>query len=512
MANPIQLLLNVLVRRSEEQNSLLIADDKKTQIATKQYVILSAKVETEKNVGSLAQNVLDNNPNLEKTRREQLEKIAANSKDKIDLFIECELELNGKDKKNLQIIIENKIDSPEGGTKQGKNDIGDVEYDAHAQQTTRYFLGTKYPDNRGDVIQLYVYLTPLPSRELDNFETLEKNNDKRIRNDKNFIQINYQDIVDGITLPMLASSSLSSRSRFFMKEFVNEVIFPSLEGNVFKQSIAISCEYSKTFTNIWDKYKDLIIDAATTAAERDFWFIDDTYYDHQPTKELRKLLQEKGVQDITKQPNFKTLKEKATGMYNVGQKGSLNQDTSDLLTTFWDENKRFLSAIMNGIDEEKRKNIECLLVEATKRDTTKYNVYFDNKKINKQPLNKGETAHAIVAKWAELKKNFNIDDIRNAFPVKWNSYYANGKLFKYLIYKKDPNSEYSYDGTNKLKGESVPSKSNFDFDKGEKFDIENNSKEKFILLKMWRKDGLEKFIKYAKGLTVFKGKLEVQEA
>lgn len=528
IANPIYLLLNILIQRSDEQQlskeTILVEEDIKSIIATKHFNILSTKVEIEKNVSSLAQVVLDENKELEQKRREQLERIAANSKDRIDILVECELNHDGKENK-LQIIIENKIDSKEGGVKKSKK-IGDDEYDK-ATQTTRYYLGTN--SNKKETLQIYVYLTPLSARELDDFANLAS---EKKCNDKHFVQINYQDVVDGIALPMLASSSLSSRSRFFVEEFVNELTFPSLEGDAVHSSIALSSEYEGMLTKIWEKHKQLIIDSSIAASERDFWILNnDTFYDHQPKEEILDLiigqyhteLYELVKNQIVIQPGtsyqWKQNTKFDTILKNIGSRITVmkvsqvtDSKVVELLTRFWEKNKRFLTALMEGIIEEERKKVECLLLEVTKRDTTKYNVFFDNQKINDHPLGKGETAHAIVYKWAKCTGDFSLDDIRNAFPVKWNSYYANGKLFKYLIYKKDPNSEYSYDGTNKLKGESVPSKSNFDFDKGEKFDIENNSKEKFILLKMWRKDGLEKFIKYAKGLTVFKGKLEVQEA
>lgn len=529
IANPIYLLLNILVQRSDEQQqskkTTLIKEDIKSIIATKHLKILSTKVEIEKNVSSLAQVVLDENKKLPPKRREQLEKIAAKSQDRIDIFIECELDHAGKENK-LQIIIENKIDSKEGGSKSSPK-TGDAEYDGkEATQTRRYYLGTN--SNKTGTLQIYVYLTPLSTRELDDFANLSS---EKKCNDEHFVQINYQDIVDGIALPMLASSSLSSRSRFFVEEFVNELTFPSLEGSSVHSSIALSSEYEGMLTKIWETHKQLIIDASVAASERDFWILNnDTFYDHQPKEEildliigqyhteLHQLVQNNVVNQTgssyqwKKNIKFDTILKKIDPIITITKVSqATNPKEVELLTRFWEKNKRFLTALMEGIIEKERKKVECLLLEMTKRDTTKYNVFFDNQKINANPLGKGETAHKIVEKWAQLKNSFELSDLRNAFPIKCNPYYSNGKYFKHLFYDKNTSSIYKHDGTDtKLKGVVV--EGNFDFDKKDKFDIKNATGKVFVMLKMWRKDGIEYFIEYAKTkIPEFKGKLEVQE-
>ena len=99
-------------------------------------------------------------------------------------------------------------------------------------QTTRYYIGTHRTDTK-DICQIYTYLTPLVSHRLSNFEKLKeeqcqynkekkrKNKIRILREDDHFVQINYQDILDGIVIPLLSSPSLTTRNRFFLEEFKN---------------------------------------------------------------------------------------------------------------------------------------------------------------------------------------------------------------------------------------------------------------------------------------------------
>ena len=85
---------------------------------------------------------------------------------------------------------------------------------------------------------------------------------------------------------MLASSTLSTRERFFLEELKTELTFPSLESNNVRNSIANSDEYAVKFSDLWIEYKKLIIDAAIATSESEIWWIDDNYYNYQPKVEL----------------------------------------------------------------------------------------------------------------------------------------------------------------------------------------------------------------------------------
>lgn len=522
--NPIALLLDVLVRRSEEQktyvDTILNDNDVKRNFATRNVNILSVKAETEKSVSTIAQEILANNGKTNGTvsyvgelKGDELTKIATKSRDRIDLFIDCDIECDSLPAKRLQIIIENKIDSTEGGKKQD-NVTGVKTYD-EASQTKRYYLGTKFrtyvaggnpPIDGKDVLQLYVYLTPLTP-------------EKGACSDSHFIQISYQDIVDSILTPMLASSSLSSRSRFFITEFHNQLVFPSLEGTMIHPSIATDNDNTKELTAMWKKYQPLLTHSAIAASEVNLWMIDDVYYDHQPRTELLDLLLAKGVQSPyiiggqwKVRMQYPKMKELAAQYGIKTDQVDLGLDDSclELLSSFWDKNKRLLTALINGMEDEERGKTEALLCQLSKRDTTKYNVYYNDKLLNSRPLGKAKTALCIIKKWVSIKKSkgepVTLDILNDTFPRKYNPYYENGKWFKNLFYEVANNYQYNGEKAN------GPVQGNWDFDKNGRFDIDTTDGKKVTMLKMWRKDSLEKLVEMVEKEKLFKDLLIVLPA
>ena len=519
--NPLSLLLDVLVRRSEEQKGQIITvlsdESLKRSIVTRNLNIKSVKVETEKLVSGLAEAILAKPYSTSYVSYigilsdDDLRKIAAKSKDRIDLFVDCAVESESLSAKRLQIIIENKIDSVEGKKKPSEV-TGAKDYD-DASQTKRYYLATKFStfdsgkayDGR-DTLQLYVYLTPqVPKSE--------------VCTDNHFIQISYQDIVDCVLTPMLSSSSLSPRSRFFIEEFLNQLVFPSLEGTTVHPSIAVGKEDSKELTNVWKNNQPLLTHAAVVASEANLWMIDDAYYDHQPRTELLELLLAKGVQspDIIDgqwkpRMQYAKMKDLATqyGIKTCQVDMQLVDNTQELLASFWDKNKLLLSAFINGLEDEERRKTEALLSQSSKRDTTHYNVYYNDKKLNNIPLGKAMTAFCIINLWVSIQKSegkdVTIDVLNRTFPREYNPYYENAKCFKHLFYEVSDN--YSYDGE-KADG---PVQGNWDFDKKGRFNIETTDGKTVTLLKMWRKDSLENLIDMVNQMSLFKGTLDVVPA
>ena len=519
--NPLSLLLDVLVRRSEEQKGQIITvlsdESLKRSIVTRNLNIKSVKVETEKLVSGLAEAILAKPYSTSYVSYigilsdDDLRKIAAKSKDRIDLFVDCAVESESLSAKRLQIIIENKIDSVEGKKKPSEV-TGAKDYD-DASQTKRYYLATKFStfdsgkayDGR-DTLQLYVYLTPqVPKSE--------------VCTDNHFIQISYQDIVDCVLTPMLSSSSLSPRSRFFIEEFLNQLVFPSLEGTTVHPSIAVGKEDSKELTNVWKNNQPLLTHAAVVASEANLWMIDDAYYDHQPRTELLELLLAKGVQspDIIDgqwkpRMQYAKMKDLATqyGIKTCQVDMQLVDNTQELLASFWDKNKLLLSAFINGLEDEERRKTEALLSQSSKRDTTRYNVYYNDKKLNNIPLGKAMTAFCIINLWVSIQKSegkdVTIDVLNRTFPREYNPYYENAKCFKHLFYEVSDN--YSYDGE-KADG---PVQGNWDFDKKGRFNIETTDGKTVTLLKMWRKDSLENLIDMVNQMSLFKGTLDVVPA
>ena len=503
--SPLMMLLDILVKRTEDYPcpETSVSPDLKNGILTRSLALNNITATVEKSVGSLTCEIAGGNAVCSS---DQLNGIAAKCTDRIDLLLQCDVSAEGLKSKPMQVIIENKIDSKEGG-KKNNGKIGVGIYD-NASQTERYYMATQ----RGDVYQWYVYLTPEP-QILNRHYSMEEE-----PTDPHFIHITYQDILDGIIIPLLASSSISSRARFFLEEFRDQLAFPSLDGASVQPSIAIGNDQSKELTAIWNDYEELITDSALAASEGTFWRIGDVWYDHQPRVELAIKLKDLGAPEaenfLTKDATGRDITSKGLHykkIVKVAEKNGIETEISEndfgenqvLLEAFWDKNKRFLTALLGGI--EGKENVLALAKEVAKRDTTKYTVFFDGNVLAKSAP-KGVTAWTIVTKWAQLYraagKKLDLECLRKTFPRTCNPYYEQGKWYKHLFYQK---GACVYDGE---KGDGSVPTSHWDIDFNGKYDIPTDDGA-VVFLKMWRKDALEQFIEKTEAMSIFRGKLSV---
>ena len=496
--SPLMMLLDILVKRTEDYPSpeTCVSSNLKNGILTRSLALNNITATVEKSVGSLANEIAGGNAVC---TSDQLRSIAAKSADRIDILLQCDVSAEGLKSRPMQVIIENKIDSKEG-RKKNVGKTGVAVYD-QATQTERYYMATQ----QDDVYQWYVYLTPDYSKDEE-------------PTDPHFIHITYQDILDGIIIPLLASSSISSRARFFLEEFRNQLAFPSLNGVSVQPSIAIGNDQSKELTAIWKDYEMLITDAALAASEGTFWKINDVWYDHQPRVELALMLKDLGISDaedfltVDTKGNIATKKGlRYKEIVNVAEKNGIKTeiaendfgDSQELLAGFWDKNKRFLTALLSGI--EGKENVLALAQEVAKRDTTKYTVFFEGNVLSKTAP-KGVTAWVIVSKWAQLYEaageKLDLESLRRTFPRTCNPYYEQGKWYKHLFY---PKNACIYDGE---KGDGSVPTSHWDIDFNGKYDI-MTADGPVVFLKMWRKEALEQFIAEAEAMSIFQGKLSV---
>lgn len=501
--SPLMMLLDILVKKTEDNpcKDTEVSTELKNSILTRSLFLNNITATVEKTVGSLANEINGGNSVCSD---EDLRKIAAKSVDRIDIFLQCDVSSSAKKTRPMQIILENKIDSREGKEKrkgESKNNTGVSLYDKKASQTERYYMATQ----RGDVYQWYVYLTP---DAVGDGPT-----------DPHFIHITYQDIVDGIIAPLLASTSLSSRTRFFLEEFRNQLTYPSLNGTSVQPSIAISNEQMGELTKIWTQYRDLITDAALAASETTFWKVGEKWYNKQPRLELALILQDhntpeaanflttdgKGEIKVTKNTRFSDMAKvaEAHGIKTLTSEKDFGQ-SQKLLIAFWDKNRRFLTALLSGIEESD--NVLALTQEVAKRDTTRYTVFYDGQKLSAEAMTKGRTAWVIITKWAQLYKEsgkkLDLEILRKTFPRECNPYYEQGKWYKHLFY---PKNGCVYDGE---KGDGSAPTSHWDIDFNGKYDIQTDQGP-VTFLKMWRKDALEQFIEKASAMSIFDGKLSV---
>lgn len=145
--------------------------------------------------------------------------------DRLDIYINCAIS-GVKEYTNLEIIIENKIDSSEGGKKLNelKNPTTEEKKYKEMSQTKRYYFAcSKEKELRQDklsdtLLQLFVFLTP----------------QEETPKDEHFIKITYQDVVDYIIQPLLNREDLNPHTAFVLKEYLRTL------GNPYNNKITMA--------------------------------------------------------------------------------------------------------------------------------------------------------------------------------------------------------------------------------------------------------------------------------
>ena len=460
--SPILLLLEIIVNnlisensKSNTCNNHIYNKDLYNLIVTRKLKISNIKVETEKYISELAKKIIREK---EEKKDNNLSDISNSvlkerrlSKDKIDIFIECEIIGCYKNFQKLQIIIENKIKSQEG-----------------KDQTQRYFNGSQ----RNDILQFYVFLKP-------------EFNDKKAKN-SNFINLSYQEILDGIVLPLIKSSKITERDRFFLEEFKNEMMYPNIESEKDQSNIAMSSEIAKEITSIWEKHKDLLIDILLLKLKGEkIWKIEDEYVDKEPIGK--------------------------TSKYNIT---FLNENSPEykLLESYSNENWNFINSFINSITKDEFKKIE-ILIKNSSNQRSKSTIYFDGKLIDEN-LSNYKTAIKIIEKWIDSKPSlyksnpeFLLKQLNEKFPKSINPYYKNGKLLPKLFFEFNANDHYPINQKDKEREKKIIS-----HELSNAKAVYNSNGTKIVLAKTWRKDALRSLINHLKTQDEFKdfeGKLEI---
>lgn len=161
---------------------------------------------------------------------------AINKVGRLDIYVELTVLISGKHR-NIKLIIENKVESKEN------ND-----------QTNNYYNHFNSL-LKGNEIVLYIYLTPISTLEL--IELVEPE-----CNCKEFIQINYQSIVDYLIEPAL-SQNISNRTKSILTEYLKSLSQPSIDdetdGHKQELIMALGNEERKLLSSFWNKNQKLIL-------------------------------------------------------------------------------------------------------------------------------------------------------------------------------------------------------------------------------------------------------------
>ena len=490
--SPVMLLLDVIIMNRLAAGQTLSDMDLNFQadVLSRNINISRVEAEIEKSVGEIAREIQNNK--IETDTPENILNQAVNSKDRIDIFLECKYVDRENKSSKFQVIIENKIDSGEGDSREAG---GRGEYGKHTQ-TERYYIGT----NRKDIPQFFVFLTPSGTEQE--------------AHDDHFIHVTYQELLDHVIMPLLSSSSLNSRDKRFIEEFKNELMFPNIENIKGRGVIAMSREQSEEITHVWRKHEDLIVKAIVAkvneAGSASFWKLDDHYFNTFPREEIKERLNAFcALEGKAKNPTIKTLmplvQEYDLALTEI--KAPEGKNESDLLTKFYNENEEFLLALISSIGDSDKTNVECFLdyMRSTSRKSRrKYSIYIGEKLQGKPYLNNWETVFELVKIWVEenkyLFKDLDSDQIvaklNKEIPRSVNKYYANGKILARLFYLyQDKNGKYYYDGTDMEEREITGWDMYAPGDDPEHRSFTVNGT-RVTMVRMWRSSDVENFIKF----------------
>lgn len=261
--HPIVHLLDILIRRSQEQSSSQEQSRWPEEANNIKTIILS------RNIKSIHIDEIS----TEKTIS-QVSEIP--SVDRLDIYIEATIVPKNGDKEKIEFFIENKVGSKENGKKTNNetNDYSNWEKYCGKPQTERYYFAChdkpKYADT--NKIQFFIYLTPISNVYLDKFEFLKEDQKSK---SKNFININYQDILDNIIEPLLDSNNLPNRIQILLEEYVLSLSLPALidTKQSIKGSLIMATRKSEieNIKNLLGKegYKDLIKESLYTFLQGD---------------------------------------------------------------------------------------------------------------------------------------------------------------------------------------------------------------------------------------------------
>jgi hypothetical protein len=157
---------------------------------------------------------------------------------RVDIYIEADITYSGRQQK-LRVVIENKVSTKE-----------------HSDQTKKYYDYYEGLENVG-WMNLYVFLTPISGIDLSDLSEPECSC-------KEYIQINYQNLVDYLLEPIL-NKNISSKTENIIKDYLQGLSQPAQndEDEEHKQGLimAIGNEERELLTKFWNQNQKLIMSA-----------------------------------------------------------------------------------------------------------------------------------------------------------------------------------------------------------------------------------------------------------
>lgn len=234
---PMQLFIEVILGRAIKQNTMLAGSKGNPVFFTElKNAILTRRLEPS---------------NIVVDTEKDFKDYDGGNSGRVDILAKCRVKdverLNQSNKtvRFLNIIIENKVFANER--------------DEQTEKYYKHFNALLAPRSKYNI---YVYLTPSDPKVLDNLKEPECVC-------KEFVQINYQDILEGVINPLLANPELNDRARFILTEYKRSlgVSFDDVESITIRNSkksrlrtviMAIDDAEAQALFSCWTKYKEIL--------------------------------------------------------------------------------------------------------------------------------------------------------------------------------------------------------------------------------------------------------------
>ena len=163
---------------------------------------------------------------------------------KIDLVIECTINIGLKKNYKLNIIIENKVDAKETI----KKIKGEVLY-----QTDAYF--DYFVHNKPNDINIFVFLTPMSTKELFYVKASTSN-----YSDK-YVRLNYQELYDNIIYPLYSLSPITEENKYILGDYIKAISKPSQNNVKNKSALVMTQKEKNLLIEYFDNNKELIMES-----------------------------------------------------------------------------------------------------------------------------------------------------------------------------------------------------------------------------------------------------------
>lgn len=414
---PLNLFLSLLVKRCLQQETAdtpLMDPAVIEAILSRKIRLSNVETETDKSVSELAELAYDHCGNDDK--RSLLSQIIATVGDRVDLVVKCKVEDCGCIDQ-LLLVIENKIDSPEGTAKaiaKRKGLFMPTVY-TNLSQTERYYLASYQEAYRGTAV-IYVFLNPKTTESdlagiQDNRDTLKK--EGKIAQSNNYININYQDILNDVIdkALLLQEDSMSKRTRNFLEEYRNEIFYPHIEDP--KTHINIAYPKIDGVEDLWKRFRFLfhcivystVFTKGCVAVEKDS---ETSYYSTSDQVSIPASLQSWFTGPTTTINDFcDVLSKNGIQSQPINYNELQSADVLDMLGDFANKNLEIMATILGAIKISSLKyageadELLSILMSNT-RDNTRYYVSYNGCVLTPTPALKGEVAYLVIQHWGTI--------------------------------------------------------------------------------------------------------------